>query len=81
MAGPAELSSHYAMGKGKKGYVSNLCGGTPDEVPHAYVRASPITYVSEDDPPILTIFGEFDESALPYQGELIKARAEEYGIP
>ena len=80
IAGPIELTSHYAMGKGVKGYVSNLCGGTPDEVPEAYERASPITYVSGDDPPVLTIFGELDEMAMPYQGELMKARTEEYGI-
>ena len=35
-------------------------GGTPDEVPEQYKAASPITYVSKDDPPILTLHGDRD---------------------
>ncbi len=35
-------------------------GGTPDEAAETYRAASPITYVSADDPPILTLHGDQD---------------------
>lgn len=37
-----------------------LMGGTPDETAETYKAASPITYVSEDDPPVLTLHGDRD---------------------
>ncbi len=36
-------------------------GGTPDEVADTYKAASPVTYVSEDDPPVLTLQGDQDK--------------------
>ncbi len=35
-------------------------GGTPDETSETYKAASPITYVSNDDPPVLTLHGDRD---------------------
>ena len=35
-------------------------GGTPDEAAEAYTAASPLTYVSKDDPPVLTLHGDQD---------------------
>ncbi len=35
-------------------------GGTPDETAETYKVASPITYVSSDDPPVLTLHGDRD---------------------
>lgn len=35
-------------------------GGTPDETDETYKAASPITYVSKDDPPVLTLHGDRD---------------------
>ncbi len=35
-------------------------GGTPDEAGERYKAASPITYVSKDDPPVLTLHGDQD---------------------
>jgi len=35
-------------------------GGTPGEVPETYKTASPITHVSSDDPPVLTLHGDQD---------------------
>ena len=36
-------------------------GGTPDEVAETYKSASPLTHVSQDDPPILTLQGDRDK--------------------
>jgi len=35
-------------------------GGTPTEVAQIYKAASPVTYVSKDDPPVLTLHGDKD---------------------
>jgi len=35
-------------------------GGTPEETAETYKAASPITYVSKDDPPVLTLHGDRD---------------------
>ena len=35
-------------------------GGTPDEAAERYQAASPISYVSKDDPPVLTLHGDQD---------------------
>jgi acetyl esterase/lipase len=36
-------------------------GGVPEETPDTYRAASPVTYVSKDDPPVLTLHGDRDE--------------------
>jgi acetyl esterase/lipase len=35
-------------------------GGTPDETAETYKAASPITYATKDDPPVLTLHGDRD---------------------
>ncbi len=48
--------------------------------PAAYREASPITYVTPDDPPLLLIHGDAD-SAVPFQqSELMLAALEEQGV-
>ena len=42
-------------------------GGTPDEVAGVYRSASPVTHVSEDDPPVLTLHGDEDRAVPPDQ--------------
>lgn len=41
--------------------ISYLLGGTPEELPDRYRDASPLTYVTPDDPPVLTICGTRDK--------------------
>jgi acetyl esterase/lipase len=77
---PIDLTALYATGLGIKGSLIQLLGGTPDEVPEEYLKASPISYVSENDPPILIIMGELDEVIPPTQGELLDAKMSEEGI-
>lgn len=54
-------------------------GGTPEEVPDQYKIASPLTYVSKDDPPVLTIHGDRNISIPPKQAELLDAKMKEAG--
>jgi acetyl esterase/lipase len=48
-----------------KGLVKDFLGGTPDEKPEAAAKASPITFVSADDAPVLTFQGTKDP-LVPY---------------
>jgi acetyl esterase/lipase len=58
-------------------YCEPLLGGAPEQVPERYKKASPLTYVSKDDPPVLTIVGTRDRR-LP-QHELLDDRMKAVG--
>jgi acetyl esterase/lipase len=58
LAGTTDLLSSYNQSRLVS--IESLLGGTPEEVPEQYKRASPITYVSKDDPPVLIIQGDRD---------------------
>jgi len=45
--------------------VKDFLGGTPAEKPEAAAKASPLTYVTKDDPPVLTFQGTKDP-LVPY---------------
>jgi acetyl esterase/lipase len=60
-------------------WLKRLLGGAPTEVPELYRRASPVTYVRKDSPPILTIDGEKDEDVPPEHGERLDAKMKEAG--
>jgi acetyl esterase/lipase len=72
-----DLISLLEAGGGARGSLISLLGGSPEEVPDAYIKASSITYVSANDPPILSIMGELDETVPPAQGELLDAKMKE----
>jgi acetyl esterase/lipase len=48
-----------------RGMVKDFLGGTPDAKPDAAAKASPITFVSKDDAPVLTFQGTKDP-LVPY---------------
>lgn len=57
--GPTDMAFCYE--KSSVAWIFRLfMGGTPSEVPGQYKAASPITYVSKDDPPVLTLHGDKD---------------------
>ena len=77
LAGPTELIRFYQE-KPKQWVVDSL-GGTPEEVPEQYKRASPLTYVSKDDPPVLSVHGEKNHQVPLNQPELLDAKMREVG--
>ena len=80
LAGSTELISKYHEAAGFIPIVLvEFLGGTPEEVPDQYKIASPLTYVSKDDPPVLTIQGDRDLSVPPKQAELLDAKMKEAG--
>ncbi len=58
--GPTDMA--FCHEKSSVAWIFRLfMGGTPAEVAEQYRTASPITYVSEDDPPVLTLHGDHDD--------------------
>ena len=57
--GPTDMVGCYE--KSTVAWIFRLfMGGTPDEAGQRYRAASPITYVTKDDPPVLTVHGDQD---------------------
>jgi acetyl esterase/lipase len=80
LAGPVELKSKYYESVVKQPVVDFL-GGTPEEVPELYELASPVNYITEDDPPVLIINGDSDNSVPLQQAELLDRKLSEAGVP
>jgi acetyl esterase/lipase len=60
--------------------IDALLGGPTEQNKTKATAASPITYVSKDDPPFLIIHGKRDSSVPPTQGELLAAALKEAGV-
>jgi dipeptidyl aminopeptidase/acylaminoacyl peptidase len=58
-------------------YSVRLLGGTPEEVPELYTKASPLTYVGNDDPPVLIIHSDKDNAVPLNNAELLNAKMNE----
>jgi acetyl esterase/lipase len=52
--GPTDLAAKDIPTQ-SKGLVKNFLGGTPEEKPEVAAKASPLTFVSSDDAPVLTL--------------------------
>src|SRR5207237_10531809 len=88
VSGPADLLRLYhdapdaSTGTRPKdrSYIDALLGGPADQNKRKAVAASPITYVSKDDPPFLIIQGENDFWVRASQGELLAAAFKAAGV-
>lgn len=61
--------------------VIGLLGGTYEEKHAEAVAASPLTYVSKDDPPFLNMQGTEDKRVAYANAEAIQAALEKVGVP
>jgi acetyl esterase/lipase len=57
----------------------SFLGGTPEEIPEVYKKASPVTYVDNDDPPVLIIHADNDGKVPFKQAEILDAKMNEVG--
>jgi dipeptidyl aminopeptidase/acylaminoacyl peptidase len=78
--GPTDLARMYGYNKRVDGLLNTLVGGAPQEQAEEYKAASPVTYVSKDVCPILTIHGTVDklvpvEQAVEFDAAMKKAGA------
>jgi acetyl esterase/lipase len=61
-------------------YINALLGGPAEQNKTKAIAASPITYVSKDDPPFLIIHGEKDVGVPASQGESLAAALKAAGV-
>jgi acetyl esterase/lipase len=78
VAGPADLSAMTNLGPKRMFAIEALLGGPPETDKAKAIAASPIHYVSKDDPPFLIVHGEADrvvpvEQSHRFYEELRKA--------
>jgi len=78
--GPTDLPHLHATSKQAAGVVEVLLGGPPEKTPSVYKAASPVSYVSKDAPPTLTIHGTADpvvpvDQATEFDAAMKKAGA------
>lgn len=88
ISGPADLLRMYqdvangssAMAPEAKAAIEALIGGPIAEHKETAIAASPMTYISKDDPPFLIIHGEQDATVPVSQSELFAAALKAAGI-
>lgn len=66
--GPSDFSKAGAVSEDP---VALFLGGTREEKPEAYAKASPVTYASKDDPPVLMVHGDRDTTVRLQQSEVM----------
>ena len=65
---------------GPKETRTNLLGGDPLQIPEQAKRASPIHYVSKDDPPFLVMHGDADKTVPIAQSETFTEALQDAGV-
>jgi acetyl esterase/lipase len=80
--GPTQLdvAKEPGGGRGADSAVGRLLGGAVDERKDAARQASPMTYVSADDPPFLILHGEDDPTVPIEQSEMFDTALRKAGV-
>jgi acetyl esterase/lipase len=76
LSGPANLvtmSTEGASGTVRANFVKLLGPVPPEQLPGELKAASPVTYVSPEDPPFLIVHGELDQIVYPAQSQELAA--------
>lgn len=86
LCGPEDFTKALMFDKEGKPIVKDdavigLLGGTYEEKHAEAVAASPLTYVSKDDPPFLNIQGTADRRVAYAHAEAIQAALQKAGVP
>lgn len=76
--GPADLTTPYAQ---TQPLVNNFIAHSWQERPDLYLDASPIRYVSPDDPPTLILHGTSDNLVPVSQSDSLQARLCKLSVP
>lgn len=79
--GPTDLSLYAATPGIAEAYLVPFLGPEAKTDPTVYKRASPITYVSKDDPPVLLVHGDLDVIVPIIHSERMLAKLKEAGVP
>jgi acetyl esterase/lipase len=75
--GPCDLTTLFAI---NNGVVIKFIGQTYDQAAERYRQASPLTYLSRDDPATLIFHGTIDDVVPISQSDTLKSRLDRLGI-
>jgi acetyl esterase/lipase len=78
--GPTDLERCYESSPGAVGFLKALCNGTPESAAANFRAASPVTYITADDPPVLTLHGEKDALVPPEQAMILDTKLKAAGV-
>lgn len=76
--GPSDLTTEYALSRRE---VTDFIEPSYDEAPEMYRKASPIFFITPDDPPTLIFQGTIDELVPVRQADMLKKKLDEVGVP
>lgn len=76
--GPADLTTNMSFLQER---IINQAFGTTDRSSPVLKRASPVTYISKDDPPFLILQGTDDKIVPPAQAHILYTKLEATGVP
>lgn len=76
--GPTDMAECWKTSTGARPFIQGLIG-TPETAPEAFKAASPVTYISEDDPPVLTLHGSADTLVPPSQATILDKAMKDAG--
>ena len=75
--GPSDLTTDFAI---KQGVLVDFMGAPFSEAPEIYKKASPITWISKDDPPTLIFQGTIDSTVPVRQSDILKEKLDQTGV-
>lgn len=78
--GPADFLK-FQLSENSESAISKLLGGTIQDNPDKAKQASPVTYVSKDDPPFLIMHGDKDPTVPFNQSERLADALKKAGVP
>lgn len=76
--GPTDLTTEYAR---NHSLVKNFLAHSYPEAPQLFREASPVNWLSSDDPPTLILHGSSDQLVPVSQAKLLKDRLDSLGVP
>lgn len=78
--GPTDMVRCYEDSSGARPFLFALCGGEPKQASAAYKSASPVSYISKDDPPVMTLHGDKDTLVPDSQAKLLDEALKKAGV-
>lgn len=79
ISGPTELVSSYDAPIVTP-FLDDMMAGSPEEYPEKYKEASPLTYLSDDDPPVFTVHGAKDDVVPVEQAYMLDEEMKKKGM-
>ncbi len=78
--GPADLTAG-GWGRDPSQVITEVFGGAPGAIDDTLVNASPVTWITSDDPPFLILQGDADRTVPAAQSQELAAKLHAAGVP